>query len=101
VTLEGIDNVDDFVEKLDLIEPPGQMISFLTDPLLQKYVELRPSPISSTRINLWLATCLEELYNAERLGTSEPQYLKEIFSSLVNHAECTKVRLLEVIQSTT
>jgi centromere protein I len=91
VTLEGIDNVDDFVEKLDLIEPPGQMISFLADPLLQKYVELKPSPITSTRIDLWLATCLEELYEAERMGTGDPQYLKEILSGLANHADCAKV----------
>jgi centromere protein I len=91
VTLEGIDNVDDFVEKLDRIEAPGQMISFLTDPLLQKYVELRPSPVTSTRIDLWLSACLEDLHEAERLGNSEPQYLKQILHSLHIHADSTKV----------
>jgi centromere protein I len=91
VTLEGIDNVDDFVEKLDRIEAPGQMISFLADPLLQKYVELKPSPITSTRIDLWLSACLEDLYEAERLGTGEVQYLKEILDGLYIHASCTKV----------
>jgi centromere protein I len=91
VTLEGIDNVDDFVEKLDRIEAPGQMISFLTDPLLQKYVELRPSPVTSTRIDLWLSACLEDLYEAERLGAGEPQYLEQILYSLHMHADCTKV----------
>jgi centromere protein I len=92
VTLEGIDNVDDFVEKLDRIEAPGQMISFLTDPLLQKYVELKPSPVTSARIDLWLSACLEDLYEAERLGNGEPQYLKQILESLRIHAGSTKVR---------
>jgi centromere protein I len=92
VTLEGIDNVDDFVEKLDRIEAPGQMISFLTDPLLQKYVELKPSPVTSARIDLWLSACLEDLYEAERLGNGEPQYLKQILESLRIHTGSTKVR---------
>jgi centromere protein I len=90
VTLEGIDSVDDFVEKLDRIEPPGQLISFLTDPLLQKYLELRPSSITSTRIDLWLATCLEDIYEAERLGTGDSQYLDEVLDSLLKHAQYTK-----------
>lgn len=90
VTLEGIDNVEDFVERLDRIEPPGQMISFLADPLLQKYVELKPSPITSTRIDLWLATCLEDLYEAQRMGTVDPQYLKEILNGLLKLTEYTK-----------
>lgn len=92
MTLEGIDNVDDFVERLDCIEPPGQLISFLTDPLLQKFVELRPLPIVSTRIDLWLATCLEDLYEAERSGTVDQSYLREILEGLLEHAQSSKVR---------
>lgn len=91
VTLEGIDNVDDFVEKLDRIEPPGQLISLLTDPLLQKFVELNPSPIVSSRIKLWLSTCLEEQYNAIREGTADNQYFSEILDGLLQHARYTKV----------
>jgi centromere protein I len=67
------------------------MISFLTDPLLQKYVELRPSPITFTRIDLWLATCLEDLYEADRMGNGDPQYRNEILGSLAKHADCAKV----------
>jgi centromere protein I len=90
VTLEGIDNVEDFVEKLDRIEPPGQMISFLTDPLLQKYVELKPELITSTRIDLWLSTCLEDVYEGTRLGTGDAQYAGDIFDGLLKHAEYAK-----------
>jgi centromere protein I len=91
VTLEGIDSAEGFVEKLDIIEPPGQLISFLTDPLLQKLVELRPSPIISSRIDLWLATCLEEQYEAERQGTTDGPVLSELLDGLLKHAASTKV----------
>ncbi|KAF2129000.1 Mis6-domain-containing protein [Dothidotthia symphoricarpi CBS 119687] len=90
VTLEGIDSVEDFVEKLDRIEPPGQLISFLTDPLLQKYVDLRPSPIISSRIDLWLATCLEDQYEIARQGTGDSRYLSEVLDGLLKHAQYTK-----------
>ncbi|KAF2688950.1 Mis6-domain-containing protein [Lentithecium fluviatile CBS 122367] len=98
VTLEGIDNVQDFVEKLDRIEPPGQLISFLTDPLLQKYVDLRPSPITSRRIELWLSTCLEEQYNTIKDGTGDSQYLSEILDGFLKHAQYTKV-LPQLVQA--
>ncbi|KAH4069112.1 hypothetical protein HBI88_061990 [Parastagonospora nodorum] len=87
VTLEGIDNVEEFVERLDRIEPPGQMIAFLTDPLLQKYVELRPAPITFTRIDLWLSTCLEDLYESKRSGNGDLRYAEGIFDSLLRHAD--------------
>ncbi|KAF2031695.1 Mis6-domain-containing protein [Setomelanomma holmii] len=90
VTLEGIDNADDFVEKLDRIEPPGQMVSFLTDPLLQKFVELQPAPIISTRIDLWLSICLEDLYRDEKLGSGDYSYLREILEGLLKHVQYTK-----------
>ncbi|KAJ4289809.1 Phosphate metabolism transcription protein [Kalmusia sp. IMI 367209] len=98
VTLEGIDNVEDFVEKLDRIEPPGQLVSFLTDPLLQKYVELKDSPIISRRIQLWLSTCLEEQYYAIKEGTVDERYLSEILEGLLEHAQYTK-KLLPIVQS--
>lgn len=90
VTLEGIDNVEDFVEKLDRIEPPGQMISFLIDPLMQKYVELRPSTLSSTRIDLWLSTCLEGLYEAARQGMDDSVSPKDIINCLRLHVAYKK-----------
>ncbi|KAF2640917.1 Mis6-domain-containing protein [Massarina eburnea CBS 473.64] len=98
VTLEGIDNVGDFVEKLDRIEPPGQLISFLTDPLLQKFVDLKPSPIVERRIELWLSTCLEEQYNAVKEGTADHPYLSEVLDGLLKHAQYTKT-LLPIVQA--
>lgn len=81
----------DFVEKLDLIEPPGQLISLLTDPLLQKYVELKSSPIIAARTNLWLGTCLEEQYEGERVGNGDSQYFSEILGGLAKFSRTSKV----------
>jgi centromere protein I len=66
------------------------MISFLTDPLLQKYVELKPSHVTSARIDLWLSASLEDVYEAERLGSSDLKYAKEILEGLCRHVESTK-----------
>ncbi|KAL1796101.1 hypothetical protein ACET3X_006325 [Alternaria dauci] len=90
VTLEGIDGVDDFVEKLDRIEPPGQMVAVLTDPLLQKYIALKPSPIITARLNTWLAACLEEQFEECRQGTANAQHLSEILDGLLRYAQFTK-----------
>lgn len=70
------------------------MISLLTDPLLQKYVELKPAPITLTRVDLWLATCLEDLYEAQQAGAIDERYSKAILEGLLKHAECTRVGLL-------
>ncbi|KAI1517351.1 mis6 domain-containing protein [Pyrenophora tritici-repentis] len=90
ITLEGIDNVDDFVEKLDRIEPPGQLVSLLADPLLQKYVDLKPSPIAIARIGIWLSTCLEEQYDLYRQGDRDDRYLSEVLDGLLTWAQYTK-----------
>jgi hypothetical protein len=91
VTLEEIDSVEDFVGKLERIEPPGQMISFLTDPLLQKYLALKPSSITSRRIELWLSASLEEEYNAARSGLEDSSYLFEIADGLGKQSQYHKV----------
>jgi centromere protein I len=96
VTLEGIDNVQDFVEKLDRIEPPGQCIAFLTDPLLQKYVDLNPLPTTERRITQWIATCLMDQFSAVVEGTVDKPHLTEILDGLLKHTQYTKVRRAEI-----
>ncbi|KAF3036684.1 hypothetical protein E8E12_004618 [Didymella heteroderae] len=93
VTLEGIDTVEAFVERLDRIEPPGQLISFLTDPLLQKYVDLNPSPVSSARIGLWLATCLEDQITCAAINAEDSAFLAELLDGLLQHARYSKTLL--------
>jgi centromere protein I len=91
VTLEGIDNVEDFVEKLDRIEPPGQCIAFLTDPLLLKYVDLNPSQATERRINLWLSACFQEQTNAVVARMVDKPYLTELLDGLLKNAQYNKV----------
>ncbi|KAF2182814.1 Mis6-domain-containing protein [Zopfia rhizophila CBS 207.26] len=90
VTLEEIDNVEDFVEKLDRIELPGQLISFLIDPLLQKYLTLKPSVIASRRIDLWLSMYLEEEYQAAKCDLETSTHLSEILGGLLKQTQYTK-----------
>lgn len=66
----------------------------LADPLLQKYVDLKPSRISTSRIGVWLAACLEEQFEAHRQGAGDDGYLNEILSGLLRYAQYTKVRAI-------
>ncbi|OCK91240.1 Mis6-domain-containing protein, partial [Cenococcum geophilum 1.58] len=91
VTLEEIDNVDDFVEKLDRVELPGQVISSLKDPLLQKYLSLNPSNIASRRIDLWLSIFLEDEFEAVKQGESPSVFLSEIFEGILGQTRYTKL----------
>lgn len=93
VTLEETDNVDDFIEKLDRIELPGQLISFLSDPLLQKYLILNPSSISARRIDLWLAAYLEDEYETARRGQETSSQLSEILDAVLDLTRYTKASL--------
>ncbi|KAF2016733.1 Mis6-domain-containing protein [Aaosphaeria arxii CBS 175.79] len=96
VTLEGIDNAEAFVENLDKIEPPGQIISYLNDPLLQKFVALRPSPILSKRINLWLSVCLEEEFALLQGGSPPSVDFPEVFEGLLRQTQYDK-KILPIV----
>ncbi|KAH7117647.1 Mis6-domain-containing protein [Dendryphion nanum] len=98
VTLEEIDNVGEFIEKLERIEPPGQLISVLNDPLLQKYVALRSSQTTSDRIDLWLSAYLEEEYDAAKRGSPGSSTLLELLQGLCRQTQYTK-SLLPVVDT--
>ena len=76
--------------KLESIEPPGQMVSFLTDPLLQKYVALRPSRMTDQRIELWVSAALEEQYDAAQRSLVDSSYLTEFLDGLAKHSQYSK-----------
>ncbi|CCX06676.1 Similar to Centromere protein I; acc. no. Q8AYS7 [Pyronema omphalodes CBS 100304] len=58
VTLEEVQNADDFVQKLDKLELPNQLAAVLEDPLLQQLVALKPTELAQERIENWLAASL-------------------------------------------
>ncbi|KAI9839365.1 MAG: Phosphate metabolism transcription protein [Sclerophora amabilis] len=90
VTLEEIDGVNDFVQKIEKIEPPNQVVSVLRDPLLQRYLSLRPSDSALQRIENWLNTFFEDELHSIRQGQSDESQLAEVLQSLVNYTRYTK-----------
>ena len=90
ITLEDIQNVDDFVDKLELIEPPSQIIAGLRDPLLQKYLLLSTSRDASQRLEFWLLRYFEEEIETLREGFSLSVTLPEILSALTSYTESSK-----------
>ncbi|KAJ2979223.1 hypothetical protein NQ176_g3383 [Zarea fungicola] len=65
VTLEEIENVQSFVDKMDKLELPNQLVAVLADPLLQKLLLLRPNAESFQRIANWLSSALQDVINGD------------------------------------
>lgn len=76
VTLEEIENADGLVKALETIEMPNQLISVLSDPLLQKLLLLRPDAESLQRASNWLVACAQDLVSGD--GESELEGILEI-----------------------
>lgn len=89
VTLEEIANVDDFVDHMERIELPNQLISTFTDPLLRQYMKLNPSEIAWTRFEMWLSTLFDdEIETAKRQGPPSEDLL-EVLRRALNYARHT------------
>ncbi|KAI0129232.1 Mis6-domain-containing protein [Hypoxylon sp. NC0597] len=65
ITLEEIENVDGFVNNLEKIELPNQLIAVLGDPLLQKLLILKPDIEAHQRVGSWLASYGQDLMSGE------------------------------------
>ena len=90
-SLEEIDGVVDFAERLDKIEPPSQMVSALDDPLLQKYFYLVNSEYLRTRLDTWLSFYLESQLQPMGDGEKDPS-LEDVLQKMLRYARATKVR---------
>ena len=91
VTLEEIDNVDSFVQRLERIQLPNQVIAVLSDPLLQKYLSLKPSAAATRRMEHWLSASLEEELQCLDDRQQEPGRLSGLLDSILIYARYTKV----------
>ncbi|KAJ9641830.1 hypothetical protein H2199_005043 [Coniosporium tulheliwenetii] len=89
-TLEEISSVDSFVDNLDKIELPTQMMSSLRDPLLQKYLTLNPSEIASKRTEFWLLAYLEEELETVSRNIGQSAHLTDILNGVLDYAKATK-----------
>ncbi|APA08264.1 hypothetical protein sscle_03g030340 [Sclerotinia sclerotiorum 1980 UF-70] len=79
ITLEEVEDVDEFVQKLEKIELPNQLVAGIHDPLLQKLLYLRSSKATLRRINYWLLAFFEDqLENDQSSGRLIPDMLEVI-----------------------
>ncbi|KAI1377312.1 Mis6-domain-containing protein [Hypoxylon crocopeplum] len=65
VTLDEIENVNGFVNNLERIELPNQLIAVLVDPLLQKLLLLKPQAEAHQRASNWLESYGQDLMSGE------------------------------------
>ncbi len=90
-TLEEVENVDNFVERLEQIELPNQLISALGDPLLQKYLSLRPSKTATKRLEEWLSGAFEDISQSILDENEDEKVLSELLDGVSNYTRRTKV----------
>lgn len=89
-TLEEIEDVHEFIQKLEKIELPNQLVAVIGDPLLQKFLQLRSSEIDTSRIDSWLLAFFEDqLQNS----SSGQEGILEMLDAILKYARCTKVRI--------
>ncbi|KAJ6785276.1 hypothetical protein PWT90_01076 [Aphanocladium album] len=93
VTLEEIENVQSFVDKMDKLELPNQLVAVLADPLLQKLLLLRPSAESFQRVANWLNAALQDFVD----GDADEATLWEVMEVLRDFVVQTKVKLYQHI----
>ncbi|KAL7931174.1 Mis6 domain-containing protein, partial [Trichoderma chlorosporum] len=65
VTLEEIENVTGFVQNMDRMELPNQLVAVLADPLLQKLLLLRPNAEAYQRVANWLNSVLQNVIDGD------------------------------------
>ncbi|KAI0801716.1 Mis6-domain-containing protein [Xylaria sp. FL0064] len=85
ITLEEIESFDGFVKKLEKIELPNQLIAILSDPLLQKFLLLRPQAQAHVRACNWLSSYTQDMMT----GDSDARLI-DILNTLKNYVITTK-----------
>ncbi|KAK4204274.1 Mis6-domain-containing protein [Triangularia verruculosa] len=86
VTLEEFDSAERFVNNLEKIEMPSQLVAVLADPLLQKFLLLRPSEEATQRISNWLMACVGEV----ACGDTPPSLLLDMVEVIHDYVLSTK-----------
>lgn len=75
------------MKNLEKIELPTQLVAVLADPLLQKFLLLRPDAEASSRITNWLMACLGDVAS----GDAGPGLLLDMLEVIHDYAVSTKV----------
>ena len=91
-SLEELRDMGHFVDKLDKIELPNQIISTLGDAMAQKYLHLVQSELANHRLNEWLSSFLEDKLETLREDEDDdPDTLSYVLEFVVGYASYTKV----------
>ncbi|KAJ4413720.1 hypothetical protein N0V82_008359 [Gnomoniopsis sp. IMI 355080] len=85
VTLEEIDSAESLASNLDRIELPDHLVAILVDPLMQKFMMLRPDK-DLNRVWAWMDTQLAEILN----GDADEETVANTLSVLREYARVTK-----------
>ncbi|KAJ5669329.1 hypothetical protein N7462_010399 [Penicillium macrosclerotiorum] len=90
-SLEEIRDMEHFVDKLDKIELPNQIISTLGNATAQKYLHLVQSESANHRLDEWLRGFLEDrLEQIREDNDEEPDTLSYVLSFIEQYASFTK-----------
>ncbi|KAL4898606.1 Mis6-domain-containing protein [Aspergillus ambiguus] len=90
-SLEELRGIEHFVDKIDKIELPNQIISTLGDNIAQKYLFLVESEAASHRLDDWLKSFLsDQLDAAQNDWNDENESLGYILSLCVAYVQYTK-----------
>ncbi|KAL1999306.1 hypothetical protein VTN02DRAFT_4714 [Thermoascus thermophilus] len=98
-SLEELRGANDFVEKLEKIEPPDQIISAFGDPLAQKYLLLVEPEAATRRLEDWLESFFND--ELERVGEGDddkPAALSYVLSVTVDYVRYSK-KIPDVVSS--
>ncbi|KAK3365878.1 Mis6-domain-containing protein [Lasiosphaeria ovina] len=86
LTLEEIDKAEKFVDNLEKIELPTQLVAVIADPLLQKLLLLRPDADASARISNWVMACLGDV----AAGDTDPALMLDMLEVVHDYVLNTK-----------
>jgi centromere protein I len=91
-SLEELRNVDDFVNNLEKIDLPNQMVSALRHGLAQKHILLAHPEGATVRLDSWLESFLrDELERAYTTVGDDPGALGYVLATAIDYVRFTKV----------
>ncbi|KAJ0425328.1 Mis6-domain-containing protein [Aspergillus carlsbadensis] len=90
-SLEELRGLDHFVERLENIELPNQIISTITDGLAQKYIFLAQPELANRRLNDWLESFLsDQLEYAQEFDDDGIESMGHVLALAVSYARYSK-----------
>ncbi|KAJ6150991.1 Centromere protein Cenp-I [Penicillium chermesinum] len=98
-SLEELRSIEHFVDKIDRIELPNQIISTLGDVMARKYIHLIQSEAANHRLDEWLGNFLQDkLEQIQGDDDDDPEILDYVLDVIVGYSAYTK-HLLPSVRS--